>query len=371
MKFPLLCPPQAGCLCRNRLLLAIVLLTPLLAWLAPSTRADGAPHFRARSPSYTVTDIGFLRQGDNGYGRALNLRGHVVGMSGGPGDWRAFLYRRGQLVNLAALVVPPDNPSASSFATGINVRDQIIGSLGGSPTPGYLYDARHGQLQRFESVPVAINNLGQVLLSGSPPILVQPDGTLVDLGPLLGDDATVSAINDLGQIAGFRGDGHAFLTQPGGTAPQDLGTLSDRGGMVVTALNDLGQAVGYGKVPDPDRPSDPAYAVTHAFLYAEGQLHDLGTLGSGYVSEAHGINNLGQVVGLSTTIPYAFSHGWIYWHGRMTDLNVLLSQSPQSWTIVEANGINNRGQIAGTATLSPDPANISPTHAVLLNPACQ
>jgi hypothetical protein len=55
----------------------------------------------------------------------------------------------------------------------------------------------------------------------------------------------------------------------------------------------------------------------------------------------------------------------------MTDLNLLLSQSSRTWTVVEANGVNDRGQIAGTATLSPDQSNISPTHAVLLSPACQ
>jgi probable HAF family extracellular repeat protein len=333
----------------------------MLAWLAPASAAD-APHFRALTPTYTITDIGLLHEGDNGYGRALNILGEVVGsMASGSGDWRAFLYRRGQLV-------APVGPS--SFATAINAQSQIIGWFDTLLNPGYLYDARHHRLQRFKFIPVAINNLGQVLLSGSPPLLYQPDGTLVDLGPLLGPDATVSAINDLGQIAGSRGDGHAFLTQPGGREPKDLGALSEGGYMVVTDLNEVGQAVGYGSVPTPGNPGDPVDMVQHAFLYAGGKLHDLGTLGSGQASEAHGINNLGQVVGWSATSPRGFLHGWIYWHGQMYDLNRLLSQSAQSWTVTEADGINDLGQIAGTA-FSPDPSNISSMHPVRLSPHYQ
>ena len=179
------------------LLLAPVIAAPMLAWLAPASAAD-APHFGALTPpNYTITDIGLLHEGDNGYGPALNILGEVVGsMVSAPGDWSAFLYRRGQLV-------APVGPG--SFATAINAQSQMIGWFDTLLNPGYLYDARHHRLQRFKFIPVAINNLGQVLLSGSPPRLYQPDGTLVDLSPLLGPDAAVSAINDLGQIAGFRG----------------------------------------------------------------------------------------------------------------------------------------------------------------------
>src|SRR5438132_9434160 len=57
--------------------------------------------------------------------------------------------------------------------------------------------------------------------------LRQPDGSIIDLGTFGGVEAVATAINNRGQIAGWRfgADGryHAFLTQPGGYPPQDLG----------------------------------------------------------------------------------------------------------------------------------------------------
>lgn len=74
----------------------------------------------------------------------------------------------------------------------------------------------------------------------------------------------------------------------------DLGTLpggsfssveeADAGG-----INDKGQIVGFG---------DTGTGETHAFLWQNGTMTDLGTLG-GSNSYAHGINNKGQIVGNS------------------------------------------------------------------------
>ena len=71
----------------------------------------------------------------------------------------------------------------------------------------------------------------------------------------------------------------------------DLGTL---GGTNSNAygINDSGQVVGM--------PTPPATPLQHAFLYSGSTMTDLGTLG-GTISSATGINASGQVVGNATT----------------------------------------------------------------------
>ena len=107
----------------------------------------------------------------------------------------------------------------------------------------------------------------------------------------------------------------------------DLGTL---GGSISQAhvINDRGQVVGH---------SMTATGQRHAFLWEDGVMTDLGTLPGSTNSNATGINNRGQVVGgpyFVANSPQAF----LWQDGEMTDLG-------GGWGA--ANGINNRGQIVG------------------------
>jgi probable HAF family extracellular repeat protein len=160
-------------------------------------------------------------------------------------------------------------------------------------------------------------------------------------------------INNHGDIVGqsftFSSVVHPLLYHDGLT--QDLGTLGGNSGSA-TAINDLGEIIGWS--------TTTSNAETHAFLYRNGTMTDLGTFGartnipgllSYSYSSAYAINNWGQIVGTSTT-PNGI-HAFLYWDGTMVDLNDLVKlthvNGPAGFlALTVADGINDRGQIVGT-----------------------
>jgi probable HAF family extracellular repeat protein len=112
----------------------------------------------------------------------------------------------------------------------------------------------------------------------------------------------------------------------------ELAPLSGGGAAIVTAMNDLGQVVGY-------TPSN-----TTAVIWNGGTPTNLGTLGGNGVVDgatAYGINNAGVVVGQSYDTTGAHAVTWT--GGVIASLG-----TPGS----SASGINNAGQIAGVANYS-------------------
>jgi probable HAF family extracellular repeat protein len=119
------------------------------------------------------------------------------------------------------------------------------------------------------------------------------------LGTLGGTTSTARGINNSGQVTGWSrlasGDARAFRwtpTVPNGTTGtmQNLGTLKSYYYSVGTAINNLGDVAGYGGGP---------FGIPHALLWVGGgTAQDVGGGSSTTQSEAYGINNAGQVVGV-------------------------------------------------------------------------
>jgi probable HAF family extracellular repeat protein len=85
----------------------------------------------------------------------------------------------------------------------------------------------------------------------------------------------------------------------------------------------------------------------HAILWQNGQPIDLGNLGGDGLFGgiyASGLNNVGQVVGLSDTTNDASFHGFLWEAGHMTDLQTLPGDS---YSV--ATAISDRGVVLGVS----------------------
>ena len=194
---------------------------------------------------------------------------------------------------------------------------------------------------------------GQLLPSA---VKAQGQYTITDLGSLYGNAGTsvANGINFLGQVVGNSQptDGtvsyHAFIYSNGKMS--DIGTLGGTNS-VAFGINILGQVVGQSSTADD--------SASHAFIYSNGKMSDIGTLG-GVASSAADINILGQVVGSASTAAGEFpQHGFIYSNGKMSDIGTLI---PGGFSV--ATAINIRGQVVGYASTSLVPK-FSKNHAFI------
>lgn len=148
------------------------------------------------------------------------------------------------------------------------------------------------------------------------------DGGVVNLGSFDGEQSSAAAVNDSGLIVGdVRGlNWTRAVVFRGASELIELGSL---GGNVSSAIdvNNSGQIVGISLTGKPFGHGGSAPAQ-EGFIYQNGVMAGIGTLG-GDVSNAFAINNVGHVVGESTTAAGEF-HAFRYdAMNGMQDLGVL------------------------------------------------
>ena len=157
------------------------------------------------------------------------------------------------------------------------------------------------------------------------------NGSMYDLGIPATPQSSANAINASGQITGRIGlDGFLY---DNGTLTL-LGSLGGAGGSEGRDINDNGLIAG----------SSDNGTGYHAVLYDNGTLTDLGTLG-GISSFATGINNAGQVTGVAQN-GSGISRAFLYTNGSMTDIGTLGGATGAG------RAINNSGAIVGYAAVA-------------------
>ena len=143
---------------------------------------------------------------------------------------------------------------------------------------------------------------------------------------------------------------YAFLWKDG--SMQNLGTLGGSWSEG-SAINDVGQITGLAYLPGDGE--------AHAFLWHNNRFKDLGTLPNSSFSWGFAINNQGAVVGMSELSIDGTDRAVIAQSGPMQDLNSLIDAG-SGWQLNVAYGINDDGQIVGEGTIA------GQTHAFLLTP---
>jgi probable HAF family extracellular repeat protein len=343
--------------------------------------------------TYKVTDLGMV--GLNGQPFTLSKNG-VVAVAKQTGNTIAAVLRYpGGVVNLGQ----PGLKGQNSMAFGVNAAMQAVGEAQtDSPDPqgedfcgfaalgltssgttclGFLW--RNGVMNPLPTlggnngVANQINSIGETvgmaetdtLDSTCPsggaqklefkPVLWQ-SGAIRQLPTYPGDpDGNAHAINDNGQLVGGSGVCAAFNTlwltnlQPlhallweGGKAI-DLGNLGGTGygdGIMALNLNNHGQVIGSS-----DLQGDANF---HGFLWTkQSGMQDLGTLPGDVNSAAIGINDSGQIVGVSLDASFN-ARGFIRQGQELIDLNTLVPGGSPLY-LITACSINAAGEIIGIA----------------------
>ncbi len=312
----------------------------------------------ANAGSYKVTDLSeTFPQAFGGF--KINNADQLMRAAAGDGvslpNTYTFIYGNGVMTRIETpLSVAAQGASINDLGDVTGTMDDPTGNSHVFQYRGGIFTDLHaalGSLAGYRSCGAGINNAGQVAgyttyHTSLGFVVSQGNATGLDG---TGSEATISGINNLGQITGtYRssyGSFHAFLYSNGSKI--DLGsftpttTFDPNNSSTGVSVNDAGQVVGSAKVKD---------VGEHAFLYQSAAMADMGTLG-GANSYPMQINNAGVVVGKANIENSIDFHAFVYSDGTMTDLNSLIDASdPLVATIVltDATGINGQGAIVAT-----------------------
>jgi probable HAF family extracellular repeat protein len=181
--------------------------------------------------------------------------------------------------------------------------------------------------------------------------------TMVDIGTLPGGNTSIGlSINNAGQVVAFGNNDipDPFTQYPSATQMrtfvwqdgqvQDIGTLGGPDAAPGPGCDNQRPGVIVGASYISFTPNTSGIPTLDPFLWDNGTMTDLGNLG-GTNSGAQCINNRGQVIGMSTLPGDLVTHAFLWQNGRMQDLGTLGGPLSEAWWI------NDSGGIAGSADL--------------------
>ena len=322
-------PTRRTLLMKHSLPLVPAALLAMLALLPAGTRAANPSNDRGASASrWVVTDLGNLGMAKVTVSD-INDRGQVVGEGATrDGLGRGFIWQDGSMTALG------QGPFAA--AQRINERGQIIGTSGSAAVAeehAVLWKHKrmidlHGRTHIWVS---AINNLGQVVGERNSNAFMWQAGTFQTLWP----DGGALAVNNRGQVVGASGTHTVFGT--GEAMLWQAGKVTDLGPGEATDINDRGKVVGIDSIP---RRSDSQAWDPQVFVWRNGSRVDL-PLGTGVGIDPYtrAINDRGEVTGWLQVGDE--DHAFLWEDGSMTDLGTLGGRS------AFPTAISNRGQVVG------------------------
>ena len=352
--------------------------------------------------SYSLEDLGVVKEMEYSEAAALNSFGSVVGTAYG-GEYATCAFHYDYLQKFIH-----EEGAADSRAFGINSTSMIVGDAFLSVRWNPEATLRFGKMEsrwisgfcqaRCTAGPMALMPLGKWLdISGlqrdsseSRAFVWSAQTGMIDIGTLGGAYAQAYAINDAGYITGAsqtQGMGpmlttHAFIYRlPTPPYPRfnrmvDLGVLAGLSSYGM-AINSYNHVAGYSTITTSEE-------RVHAFLHNGKSMIDLGSLGGSApgsvignrdsdVSVALGVNNWDQVVGYTylptvgemplQQVAFLWSRDG-YGAGKMVNLNKLVNVTGKNYLLVSATGINDNGQILANAYHIQNGG----VHAVLLTP---
>ncbi|HET9384016.1 MAG TPA: PKD domain-containing protein, partial [Gemmatimonadales bacterium] len=248
-----------------------------------------------------------------------------------------------------------DNDGGAATRAAVNAVDIYVDNGPGAVSGYEVIDL--GTLGGNSAVPFGINDHGQVVghsttANGEPHAFLWENGVMSNLTPDL-PNTRATTITNSGIIGGYeyRNPNSSILTWNGGVRSRL--PFGGEGGTTLVALLETGKLLGSRSDGEHD----------YSFLWSEGERRDLGGLPySGYVrpySWAKDMNDFGQIVGsgeVGENKGRAISHAFVWEDGAMRDLGLLGNfpcedpHQDQSCGNASATDINNHAAIAGWST---------------------
>ncbi len=334
----------------------------------------------ANAPQYSVTELASLG-GSVTIGGSINEQGIVAGFGLVPGDaaLHAVIWRGNQITDLGTAGGP------NSYQSSLNDRNFVSGfsdtstadplgedfCLFGTHLICSAFAWHDGTLTTFptlggnNSEPLfGFNNSGQFVGASETavhdptcpaPQVLQVEAAVWgpgpkqvrELPPLPGDtNGQAGSMNENGDVVGGTGDcttvyifggTHAVLWRQGTVI--DLGSLGGAYDNTAFSVNSKDEVTG--------RSDLPADLTHHGFLWQNGAMSDLGTLPGDKSSESVWINDPGLIVGHSCDASRN-CRAVLWRNGTIFDLNDLI-QPGSPLFLLDAFGLNARGQITGFA----------------------